>query len=130
MISYGRRVHIAGPVVGFVSLLILEVLSLGVLAVQIGLLVSIFSLDVLFFILVPGYTLSTLLFPRPGILERSFLSLGLSLGLFIGLQIIFRMVGIMDDGIVGIILTVFSVSVVTVKLGLHGRRIYFGEREI
>ena len=88
--------------------------GLGVLS-SIGLFEPILVIASLFFMIIPGYTMSILVFPRANLVERLFLSLGFSLGLFIGLQLILETSGFIEGGgITSIILSAFSALVFSI----------------
>ncbi len=72
----------------FLSFVILLALSTSVVLLRAGLIGSIQSLELLFFMFVPGYVTNVFLFKRVKIIDILFLSVGISLGLFISTDLL------------------------------------------
>ena len=72
----------------FLSFVILLALSTSVVLLRAGLIESIQSLELLFFMFVPGYVTSVFLFKRIKLIDILFLSVGISLGLFISINLL------------------------------------------
>ena len=72
----------------FLSFLILLALSTSVVLLRAGLIGSLLSLELLFFMFVPGYVTNVFLFKRVKLIDILFLSVGISLGLFISVDLL------------------------------------------
>ncbi|MEE9282481.1 MAG: hypothetical protein V3U49_00200 [Nitrososphaerales archaeon] len=72
----------------FLSFVILLALSTSVVLLRAGLIGSLLSLELLFFMFVPGYVTNVFLFKRVKLIDILFLSVGMSLGLFISIDIL------------------------------------------
>ena len=74
----------------FLSFLILLALSTSVVLLRAGLIGSILSLELFFFVFVPGYVTNVFLFKRIKPIDILFLSVGVSLGLFISIDLVLQ----------------------------------------
>lgn len=74
----------------FLSFLILLALSTSVVLLRAGLIGSILSLELFFFMFVPGYVTNVFLFKRIKPIDILFLSVGVSLGLFISIDLVLQ----------------------------------------
>ena len=92
-------------------LALLLALSAGTISLLAGILKTLFSLEVLFFALVPGYALSIIFFKSLGKSEWLLLSLGISMGLFVGILVIGRMNGFTDNTLPRLILPIMTTAV-------------------
>ncbi len=72
----------------FLSFVILLALSTSVVLLRAGLIGSLLSLELLFFMFVPGYVTNVFLFKRVKLIDILFLSVGMSLGLFISIDLL------------------------------------------
>ena len=72
----------------FLSFVILLALSTSVVLLRAGLIGSLLSLELFFFMFVPGYVTNVFLFKRVKIIDVLFLSVGVSLGLFISITLL------------------------------------------
>ena len=70
------------------SFVILLALSTSVVMLRAGLIGSLLSLELLFFMFVPGYVTNVFLFKRVKLIDILFLSVGMSLGLFISIDLL------------------------------------------